>query len=241
MAQSVASIGRLECALGNAAFSRVYSAYLGNAISLITAADGTEWLGPRSAEFGFTLDGRVVGLLEAGYVEWIDDTGLLGAALTQRRMGDGIMVKIEEIALERRPILLRRLHLVNLGHGPLHVSRAAALDWALRGRTEVHPDAPGALVCRSAPETGLFLAAEGLVPEAERGELDTGRLIAPGERTLAPGETWSLPVIAAARFAGPVAEAWGLLRGAMREAAEEWLAAGAARAVLGRALEAEPE
>lgn len=217
-----ARIGKLECALENRAFARAYSAYLGNSISLTTRVDGTEWLGPRSEEFSFLADGARHALLEVGYVEWIEDLGPLGAVIMQRRSGNGLFVTLEDVALAHSPMLLRRMTLSNLRHGPVHFSRVAPLEWTLRGRTEVLPEAPGALVCRCAAEQGLFIAGAGLTPEAESGALDTGRLLAAEARTLQPGEVWSLPIVCVAAFGGPIAGSWFKLQGAMQEAARQW-------------------
>lgn len=222
MAPPVAQIGRLECELANSALAVTYSTYLGNAISLRTPADDIEWLGPRSEEFRFEADGRAMSLLEVGYVEWVDDVGPLGVVLKQRRTGNGFYLTIEDVALSGVGALLRRVHLSNLSHGVLHVARATPLAWTLRGRTEVREDAPGAVVSRSAAERGLFLAGEGLVPEAVPGELDVGRLVCPETRALAPGETWRMPLLWVTPFEGSVGEAWFKLNGRMREAARQW-------------------
>lgn len=224
MANALATIGKLETELANAAFTLRYGAYLGNAISLIGQADGVEWLGPRSEEFAFIANGRPHGILDVGYVEWIDDFGPLGAVLTQRRMGESFALRIEDVALRKSAALLRRVSLTNTSGETQCIERATPLAWTLRGRTECHTDAPGALCSRSAAERGLFFYGEGLRPEASPGELDTGRLLIPGTRTLAPGETWAWPLLWIAPFNGPVAEAWLRTRGHLQEVAARWAA-----------------
>lgn len=232
-----AKIGKLECALENRAFERAYSAYLGNSISLVSRADGTEWLGPRSEEFSFLADGRRHALLEVGYVEWFEDLGPLGAVLVQRRSGNGFFVTLEDVALAHSPMLLRRMTISNLTHGPVHIARAAPLEWTLRGRTEVLAEAPGALVTRCAAEQGLFAAGAGLTPEAESDTLDVGRLLAAEERTLQPGEVWTLPMVCLAAFNGPIGASWFKLQGAMQEAARQWEAWDREREALRRSPE----
>lgn len=217
-----ATIGKLEAELGNATFTLGRSAYLGNALSLCTRADAVEWLGPRSDEFSFTANGRVIGLLEVGYVEWIDDTNALGAVLTQRRMGAGFALTIQELALRAPGALLRRVSLLNTSGETQVITRATALAWTLRGRTECLPEAPGALCSRCAADRGLFIAGEGYVPEAISGELDQGRLVLAEERVLAPGATWTWPTHWIAPFQGDIAEAWLRTRGHLREAVDRW-------------------
>mgnify|MGYP003352308656 CR=1 FL=1 len=104
----------------------------------------------------------------------------------------------------------------------MQIARPAPLEWTLRGRTEVLAEAPGALVCRCAAERGLFLAGDGLVPHAEPGALDVGRLICDETRTLAPSETWRLPTLWIIAFSGPIAEAWFKMSGGLREATRSW-------------------
>lgn len=237
MPRAYARIGRLETELGNHALTRVSSTYLGNTLSLLSASNETEWLGPKSAEFSFVADNRQRSLLDVGYVEWFDDLGPLGAVLTQRRTGNGLLVTIEDVALEHKGGLLRRMHITNLSHAGIRVAQAAPLDWTLRGRTEVLPEAPGALVCRSAAERGLFLAGRGLMPEAMPGTLDVGRLVSMETHDLEPGDTVRLPVAWIAPFEGPLAEVWLKAQGTMDEIAHTWEAWHAERAKLERTRE----
>lgn len=237
MPRAYARIGRLETELGNHVFARVSSTYLGNTLSLVGAGEETEWLGPRSEEFSFHVDGQRRALLDVGYVEWFDDLGPLGAVLTQRRTGNGLLVTIEDVALEHTAGLLRRMQITNLTQAGIHITQAAPLDWTLRGRSEVLPEAPGALVCRSAADRGLFLAGRGLTPEASPGALDTGRLVFPEPHDLEPGGTLRLPVLWIAPFAGNVAEAWFKVQGTMEEIARNWEAWHAERSRLERERE----
>lgn len=215
-------IGKLETELHGDAFAAIYSAYLGNTISLITSDDETEWLGPKSAEFSFVANGTPFSLLDVGYVEWTDDVGPLGAVLMQRRTGNGFFVSIEDVALAYTPALLRRVHLCNLSHEVQTITAMTPLAWTLRGRVEVLEEAPGALVCRSGPERGLFFAGHGLRPESESGALDIGRLVATETRALEPGDTWRLPTLWVAPFSGNVADAWLRAQGRNFDAARQW-------------------
>ena len=234
MATPHATIGKLETELGNAAFTLRYSAYLGNTTSLIGHGDEVEWLGPRSEEFSFAANRRKHGVLDVGYVEWIDDFGPLGAVLTQRRMGSGFALKIKDVALRKPGALLRRVTLTNASGEPQVITEAVPLAWTLRGRTECLDAAPGALCSRSAAERGLFFYGAGLRPEATPGELDCGRLLVEATRTLVTGESWTWPILWIAPFSGPVGEAWLRTHGHLEEAAAQWAAHDTERAALRR-------
>ncbi len=133
------------------------------------------------------------------------------------------------------------MRVTNLHQGPVCITRAAPLEWTLRGRTEVLPEAHGALVSRCAAEQGLFIAGADLLPEAESGALDTGRLVAREERLLQPGEVWTLPLLCIAAFNGPIKESWFKLQGAMHEAARQWNSWDAEREALRRTREDKDE
>lgn len=222
--------------LGNAWCERVWSTFLGHTIEVHDAAGDFEWCAGDSPEFRISLPNRVLGVMDFGEVEWMEEANPHGAALVSRHTGEGMVCIVHTLALHESPGMLRTLTLINTGASVVAVAQPSSEVLELnREEVVVHTnefkDRSAGLRWKTAetaaalvrPDRGLFFGMEGGgVFELFAPDPATCAAVAPGTHTLPPGARWTAPSTFLLFFKGSLERAVARDWPAFRRKADAW-------------------
>lgn len=101
--------------LGNRWLERSWSAFLGHTTSLVQQLGETEWVAARNDEYSLVAEGKTLGVIDFGEVEWSESLTELGATLVATHRHETLALRIEQTAIHEAPALLRSVTLMNHG------------------------------------------------------------------------------------------------------------------------------
>ncbi len=114
MDRAYTEVHRGQSRVGNRWIERTWSTFVGHTTSLLDVSEGLEWTAGLSREFSVRIDGEPLGVMDFGEVEWSEENGPVGAALTSRKKRPGLEILTHTLALHEFPALVRTLTLHNL-------------------------------------------------------------------------------------------------------------------------------
>ncbi len=197
-------IDRGRAVAGNRWMERVWSAFLGNTVSLVQKEPGFEWIVGQSAEFRLALEDNLLDVLDFGEVDWSEESSPIGASLVCRQRHGRFEMVIRTLVYHDLPVMVRAVNVTNLGPGRVRIDHLLSDRLPLRhpgvrvythdfaqshGPTvwETHEHAAAIAV----DDVGLFFGRRGgglfflFAPEAQECAVTV-----PGPLELASGETW---------------------------------------------------
>jgi hypothetical protein len=224
--------------LGNRFAERVWSAFIGNTVSLLEKPNDREWTRRRSPEFFFGTPDVLFDPMALGDISWSEFYAPHGAGICCEKSCETLLFSIDSMCFHSCAGIRRSAALTNHDETPLLIEHAAFEALSA-------PDVPGLEYIQNFTPSANANAAAGWRWAAmanASGGLLTGvagdcefRLdspepgqwswIAPGPVTLAPGETFFFPECVLINFSGPMEEsAEGVLSRffACRAESETW-------------------
>jgi len=201
-------VDRGSARVGNRWFTREWSAFLGNTVSLLDQAGDFEWMNGRSNEFELEVDGATLTMMDFAEVSWSEENNPAGATLVARQIASSLEFRIRTLAFHSNPGLVRFVAVANTGDRPVRVDRAIVemlpirasdaevveLAWSVDGvgRDGWYP-ADRAVVLRYYAR-GLVLGFEARAVVARAGGEGPWQVEAPGPIEVAPGKAHTFPV-----------------------------------------------
>lgn len=205
--------------LGNCFAERVWSAFIGNTVSLIEKPSGREWTRKRSPEFFFATETALIDLMTLGNVSWSEFYTPHGAGINCEKGDETLQLSMDMMCFHSCAGIRRLAALTNISSEPMTIQHAAF-------ETLAAPDLPNLEhienyvppEAANVPEEwrwavfagrsgGLLIGAAGAcefrMNSPEQGQWSW---IAQGPVTLGPGEHKAFPETMLAHFAGPLEE-----------------------------------
>jgi hypothetical protein len=219
--------------LANRWLARSWTAFSGATMEL--QQQGFEWTSRRSPEFLLETNRGIIGVHQTPEVEWSEEVNPFGAAVTARRMGDGVDVVLRTFLFHEVPCMLRRCTVYNTGTTPMRLSRCAPEALAIqsegacvrthefleeRERVQWETDEEAVAILGSG--RGLVLGmAGGAAYELFAPEPDRCAAYTRGAVEVPPGRHWTAPEVRLASFEGELenflGRTWGEVRLALRQ------------------------
>ena len=125
---------------GNRWLERSWSAFLGHTVELQYPRGEFEWCDRTSPEFEFQSEGRTLGYMDFGTVEWSEECDRFGATLVARHLGETLELVSRTTFFHSQPGYLRRWVLIQRGGEPVALD-AIHLDLLNLRRDNVMVDA----------------------------------------------------------------------------------------------------